>query len=187
MSVKKFGLFSVFSRISRKDVCWENFLFADRYGQLEMLHSSLIGYIQAYYEETGQTLTLQEMEKIIRQSKLRTYLIATNPLVRRKCYDYQVFTTRDKVPRRYYCKFICNTEDLTLQECLKNGYEENFAKLAETGIPSTWITRRLEDKGIDGMLMSGEYLAKLITEEEEEEFTTSEKLNLTPFESENDK
>ncbi len=156
-------------QLSRKEVCWQNLLFADKYAQIEVLCSSFVGFLQARYEETKQDLNLQEVEQLFRLAGLRTHLVAIVPPPERECYDYRVFTTREKVPRKYACNFVCRERDLALQELLQTSgsYEENFAKLLESGTMMSGLFQLLESDtpvnlNLSESLITGKYLIVVV-------------------------
>jgi hypothetical protein len=159
------------SHLPRKEVCWRNFLFADAHSQVEIMCSSFVGYLQARYEETKQDLTLQDLEQVFRRARLRTHLVADLPPPERECYDYRIFTTKEKIPRKYYCKFVCREKEAALQELLQtsSSYEENFAKLAESGamMTSSAAEKLLDseypvNQSLGQMLMEGKHLIEVL-------------------------
>lgn len=107
-------------------VCWHNLLFADRVLSLELFAASAYGWLKT----TGSDY--QQLERELRERHCHTHLIAATHNDATMRYS---LSTKPGQVCRYYCIISCRERSQAQAELrlYATSYEENFARLTETG------------------------------------------------------
>ena len=114
---------------------------ADKTYSLLHVNTAMLKYIKTVYDETNHLVDAPEMEKVLRENKMDTHLIATEP-PKSKGVIFPIYLQcgdPNTMPRRaFQCTLSCRPSSHAMNELLKHhtSYEENYAKLSQSG----WIT-----------------------------------------------